>query len=240
MSLVINPSDKLILALDGMNHDDVFGMIAKLPDLCWVKVGLELFVREGPEIISELHDKGLKIFLDLKFHDIPVTMYGSSRQAARQGVEMMTVHACAGNKALSAAKLGALEGAEEVGLPPPILLAVTVLTSWKERDFSSELLISQPLQQRVIWLAHLACESGLGGFVCSPLEVASLRKIYKPPFELVTPGIRTEGGDLGDQSRTMSPLSAINSGSSRIVVGRPITQARDPANEFRNFCRELS
>ncbi len=231
--------NQLILALDGMNREEVFVLLAKIPDLLWVKVGLELFINSGPEILLELRDLGLKIFLDLKFHDIPVTMSAACRRAAKSGVELLTVHACAGSKALYMAKQGAEIGSAEVGLAPPTLLAVTILTSWDEISFGQELLINQPVAARVNYLTTLAAESGIDGVICSPLEVKLLRSNFPKPFELVTPGIRNADSDLNDQSRVMTPSEAIKAGASRLVIGRPITRAADPARAFQIFSSEL-
>ncbi len=232
-------TEKLILALDGMDTTQALGLIKKLPNLRWVKVGLELFISAGPEVILVLRDAGLRVFLDLKFHDIPITMAAACKQAARLGAELITVHACAGINALKQANVAAFEGALEKGLPGPTLLAVTVLTSWDAKRFAGELLINQPLEKRVELLANLAQEAGLRGCVCSPLEVKALRNLIPKPFEFVTPGIRPKGFSLGDQLRVMSPIEAFNAGATRIVIGRPITRSNDPVGAFEGICRQL-
>ncbi|HJO77859.1 MAG TPA: orotidine-5'-phosphate decarboxylase [Prochlorococcaceae cyanobacterium Fu_MAG_134] len=239
MTLPANPADQLIVALDGMECAEALALTSQLTGLCWVKVGLELFVTAGPEVVAELREQGLRIFLDLKFHDIPATMAGACRRAANLGAELITVHACAGSKALAEAQAAALEGAAAVGLPAPTLLAVTVLTSWDAKRLNDELEIRQSLQTRVERLAELAAKSGLGGCVCSPLELSGLRRLHPQPFELVTPGIRPQGTELGDQVRVMSPVEALNAGASRLVIGRPITRALDPAEAFARCCLEL-
>ncbi len=238
--MVPDPADKLIVALDGMEKSEVFELTNKLQKLRWVKVGLELFVSAGPEVIFDLRERGLRVFLDLKFHDIPVTMAGACRQAAKTGAELITVHACAGVNALKEANAAAANGAALEGLCAPTLLAVTVLTSWEAKRFASELFIDQPLEKRVQFLAQLAADAGLGGSVCSPLEVEALRKLFPPPFDLLTPGIRTKGLDFGDQARVMSASRALKAGATRLVIGRPITQANDPIGAFESICRELS
>ncbi len=235
-----NPAEKLILALDGMSKEESFSIISKLPDLKWVKVGLELFVSSGPDVVFDLRNKGLKVFLDLKFHDIPITMAGACRQAAKSGAHLITVHACAGLKALKYAKDAAIEGAAEIGLPPPNLLAVTVLTSWDKKTFETEMQMSQNLKARVELLADLAFKAEIGGCVCSPLEAQSLRRLYPEPFLLVTPGVRPENFALLDQSRVMSPASAIKAGASHLVIGRPLTLANDPVAVFDSFCEQIS
>ena len=166
-------------------------------------------------------------------------MAGACRSAARLGAELITVHACAGREALAAAQEAAQESATSVGLPTPTLLAVTVLTSWDPGRFSSELAIDEPVQSYVPRLAELAASAGIGGCVCSPLEVAALRSAHPHPFALVTPGIRPSGSALGDQQRVMTPAQAIAAGSSQLVIGRPITAALDPAQAFAACCAEL-
>ncbi len=234
-----NSADKLILALDGMDKCAALQLVEQIPGLRWVKVGLELFVSSGPEVIVDFRKRDVRVFLDLKFHDIPVTMEGACLQAARTGAEMITVHSCAGINALKAAKAAVVQGSGEAGHPIPTLLGVTVLTSWAQNRFAKELFIDQPLDERVQCLARLAADAGLDGCVCSPQEVGSLRKNFPNSFELVTPGIRLKGSDIGDQVRVKSPSEAISEGASRIVVGRPITCASDPEMAFNDFCREL-
>ncbi len=239
MNFSSDSSEKLILALDGMSKEDALSMIRRIPKLCWVKVGLEMFISSGPEILRELRDLDLKVFLDLKFHDIPITMSKACRQAARTGAELITVHACAGREALKQSQIAVIEGAKESGYKTPTLLAVTVLTSWSPNNFSQELAVNQSINTRVKFFASLAEEMGLGGCVCSPLEAKALRRLVDQSFELVTPGIRPIGDDLGDQARTMSAAEAISAGASRIVVGRPITKAQNPLEVFERFCREI-
>lgn len=210
-----------------------------VPELRWVKVGLELFVAGGPAVVQQLRDQGKRVFLDLKFHDIPATMAGACRSAARLGAELITVHASAGSAALGAAQAAALESAAAAGLPAPTLLAVTVLTSWEQARFASELAIGEPLAAYVPRLAQLAAAVGIGGCVCSPLEVAALRAAHPEPFALVTPGIRPAGAALGDQQRVLTPAQAVAAGASQLVIGRPITAVPDPAAAFAACCLEL-
>jgi len=210
-----------------------------VPELRWVKVGLELFVAGGPAVVQQLRDQGKRVFLDLKFHDIPATMAGACRSAARLGAELITVHASAGSAALGAAQAAALESAAAAGLPAPTLLAVTVLTSWEQARFASELAIGEPLAAYVPRLAQLAAAVGIGGCVCSPLEVAALRAAHPEPFALVTPGIRPAGAALGDQQRVLTPAQAVSAGASQLVIGRPITAVPDPAAAFAACCLEL-
>jgi orotidine-5'-phosphate decarboxylase len=233
------PADRIIVALDGMAPEPAIAFAQAVPELRWVKVGLELFVAGGPAVVQQLRDQGKRVFLDLKFHDIPATMAGACRSAARLGAELITVHACAGREALAAAQASAVEAAAAACLPEPTLLAVTVLTSWDPARFAGELAIGEPVQAYVPRLAQLAAAAGIGGCVCSPLEVAALRASHPEPFALVTPGIRPAGAALGDQQRVMTPGQAIAAGSSQLVIGRPITAASDPAAAFAACCAEL-
>ena len=239
MNKINNPSEKIIIALDGMDKNDVFNLLEKIPEIVWVKVGLELFVSEGPDILSILRDKGKKIFLDLKFHDIPTTVARACFEASKTGAELISLHACAGMKALMMAHEAAQEGAAKVNLIPPKLLGITILTSWTQESFVSDLLIDQPIDQRVRHLAEIASNSGLGGCVCSPIEVQLLREIYPETFELVTPGIRTLGSNANDQSRVSDVSEALKMGASKLVIGRAITQSNDPAYMFKTFCNKI-
>ncbi|WP_269613646.1 orotidine-5'-phosphate decarboxylase [Prochlorococcus marinus] len=239
MKNIDNPSEKIIIALDGMDKKNVLNLIEEIPEITWVKVGLELFVSEGPDVVSILRDKGKKIFLDLKFHDIPTTVARACYVASQTGAEFISLHTCAGIKALKMANEAAHEGAAKVNLRPPKLLGITVLTSWTSESFASDLLINESIDKRVAHLAEIASKSGLGGCVCSPKEVQSLRKVYPETFELVTPGIRSLGSDINDQSRISDASEAIKMGASKLVIGRAITQSNDPANMFKSFCDKV-
>ena len=238
-SFSADPADRIIVALDGMAPDQALRVAAQVKGLRWVKVGLELFVQAGPEVVVQLRDQGLRVFLDLKFHDIPATMAGACRRAAALGAELITVHACAGSEALQAAQAAAVEGAQSSGQPVPTLLAVTVLTSWEQQRLQQELAIAQGIAERVSALAQLAAIAGIGGCVCSPLEAAALRAHHPEPFALVTPGIRPKGAARGDQARVMGPAEAIAAGASQLVIGRPISKADDPSAAFAACCAEL-
>lgn len=235
-----HPADRIIVALDGMASDQALAFAGQVDGLRWVKVGLELFVQAGPEVVAQLREQGLRVFLDLKFHDIPATMAGACRRAAALGAELITVHACAGSEALQAAQAAAEEGAQGAGQPAPTLLAVTVLTSWEEQRLQRELAIAQAIAERVPALAQLSATAGIGGCVCSPLEAAALRAHHPEPFALVTPGIRPKGAAVGDQARVMGPAEAMAAGASKLVIGRPITKAENPSDAFAACCDELS
>ena len=233
-------AERIIVALDGMAPEQALAFSRSVEGLRWVKVGLELFVQAGPDVVAQLREQGLRVFLDLKFHDIPATMAGACRRAAGLGAELITVHACAGSEALRAAQAAASEGAQAAGLASPTLLAVTVLTSWEEQRLQRELALSQTIAERVPSLAQLAASAGIGGCVCSPLEAASLRAQHPEPFALVTPGIRPKGSAVGDQARVLGPAEAIAAGASQLVIGRPITKAEDPSAAFVACCAELA
>ena len=239
MKNIHHPSEKIIVALDGMDNQDVLYLLEKIPEVIWVKVGLELFVSEGPDILSFLRDKGKKTFLDLKFHDIPSTVARACFAASQTGTEFISLHTCAGMKALKMAKEAADEGAAKVNLMPPKLLGITILTSWTQESFVRDLLIDQEIDKRVKHLAKVASNSGLGGCVCSPREVHSLRQIYPETFELVTPGIRALGSDVNDQSRVSDASEALKMGASKLVIGRAITRSNDPAYMFKCFCDKV-
>ena len=239
MSLSSSPSEKIILALDGMNKSEALALASNLPELTWVKVGLELFINAGPSVVSDLRKMDKRVFLDLKFHDIPNTMSNACRNAAKTGAELITVHACAGSEALCKSNEAAKEGAAEINMPPPTLLAVTVLTSWKENLFQEELLINESLDKRVEHMALLAANAGIGGCICSPLEVTNLRSLYPKPFELITPGIRQKGNELSDQVRVLSAKEALIAGASRLVIGRSITNSSNPFKAFNKILNEL-
>lgn len=216
--------DRLIVALDVPGAKQAVALAERLEGACrWVKVGLELYVAAGPAVLEPLQKRGLSIFLDLKLHDIPNTVAGAVRSAAGLGVGMLTVHAGGGPAMLAAAK-SALEGSAN----PPELLAVTVLTSMDQAQCSAVGINSEPREQ-VELLARMGITAGLRGFVCSPQEVSAVRALTGPQGVLVIPGIRPTGATAGDQKRIATPADALASGASYLVVGRPVTQAVDPA-----------
>ncbi|MFM7265574.1 MAG: orotidine-5'-phosphate decarboxylase [Cyanobium sp.] len=233
-------AERVILALDRPDAASAVALATAIPDLRWVKVGLELFSAAGPEVVLLLRECGLRVFLDLKFHDIPATMAGACRSAAALGAELITVHAAAGSAGLRAAQEGAAAGTAAADLAPPTLLAVTVLTSWDPPVFAAELAIAEPVPGYVSRLAALAAAAGVGGAVCSPQEVAALRAAHPEPFALVTPGIRPAGAAADDQRRVMTPAEALAAGASQLVIGRPISAAADPAAAFAACCAGLA
>lgn len=232
-------AERIIVPLDVPSVEDAIALIDALPEVTFWKVGLELFVSAGPTILEQLKQRQKRIFLDLKFHDIPNTMAGACRAAGRYGVDLITVHAPAGKVALQAAQAAALEGAASVGCPPPNLIAVTLLTSINPRALAFELKVSLELTDYALQMALLAQDSGLSGIVCSPQEAEALRRVCGDDFLLVCPGVRPAGSAKGDQQRAMTPSQAIAAGASYLVIGRPITQAPDPAVAFQQICDEI-
>ena len=234
-----NPSDKIIVALDGMNRNEAISFLKSCPDISWIKVGLELFTKEGPTIIKTFKDMDKKIFLDLKFHDIPNTMSSASYQVSKLGVNIISLHASAGLKALQLSKEATLKGSREINNKPPEVIAITVLTSISPHDFKYELNRESSIEENVLSLSKLTYDAGLDGCVCSPLEVKSLRDKYDDNFKLITPGIRFLIDDINDQSRVMSPVDAISNGASKIVVGRAITKSNNPSKIFSEICNSI-
>ena len=226
---------RLIVALDVPDAASAAELVGQLENSSqWFKVGLELFVAAGPSIVELLTARGHSVFLDLKLHDIPNTVAAAVRSATHLGVKMMTLHAAGGPAMLSAAR-AALEGVAE----PPELLAVTVLTSMDHAQVNAVGLDRSPAKQ-VELLARMGLEAGIRGFVCSPQEVAGLRTLTGPEGVLVIPGIRPAGAAIGDQKRIATPAEALRQGASFLVVGRPITQAPDPAEAAEAILKEMA
>lgn len=229
--------ERLILALDfpaaPIALDFLTHLQAALPfevRLRWVKVGLELFITAGPDFLKELHKLGYQVFLDLKFHDIPNTVAGAVRSAVTLGPALLTVHA-SGGPAMLAAAAQAARGSQTK------LLAVTVLTSMDAQELVAAGVVRSPSEQ-VLALARMAASAGFAGLVCSAQEAASLR-VLLPGIHLVTPGIRPAGIATGDQQRTGTPAQALAGGADQLVIGRPITEAPDPASAYMAILTEM-
>jgi len=222
------PDPRIVVALDFANPMRALALADRLdPSSCALKVGKEMFVVAGPEPVRWMVDRGFRVFLDLKFHDIPNTVAQACVAAARLGVWMLNVHA-AGGAAMLAAARGAIDGyASESGREKPLLIAVTVLTSLADADMR-ETGIGDGAADQALRLAQLAAAHRLDGVVCSALEAPSLRAAFGRQFKLVTPGIRPPGGSPDDQARIITPELAIANGADYLVIGRPITQAADP------------
>ncbi len=235
----INSEDKIILAIDGLNIYEAKELLGKCPNLKWIKIGLELFTKEGPSVIKIFKDLNKKIFLDLKFHDIPNTMKSACYEVSKYGVDMITVHSFAGSKALKLSKEATIEAANNFNFEPPIVIGVTVLTSISSIEFKNDLNINHSVEDYVLKLAEICNDAGLDGCVCSPWEAKKLRSSFSQEFKLVTPGIRLESTN-DDQSRVMSPVEALNNGANQLVIGRSITKAKDPQKTFLEICRSIS
>ena len=201
----------------------------------FVKIGMELYYAEGPEIVRAIKARGHKIFLDLKLHDIPNTVKKSMAVLSGLDVDMTNLHA-SGTKAMMEA---ALEGLTRPDGTRPMLIAVTQLTSTSQERMTNDLLIEKPLDEVVMHYAKCAAESGLAGVVCSPLEAGKVHEVCGNDFVTVTPGVRFAGGDVGDQVRVTTPEKARELGSDYIVVGRPITAAEDPVAAYRRCMKEF-
>ena len=222
---------ELILALDLPRAADALRLIDTLPELRWVKVGSILMTREGPDLIRTLTERGLKVFLDLKWHDIPNTVAGAVAAARDIGVSMATVHTLGGGAMLEAA---AVAGGSEVAL-----IGVTVLTSHEPAGYAAAVGRGDvDLGREVERQALIGVEAGLRGFVCSPQEVSLLRRRLGPEPYIVVPGIRRRSDPMGDQVRVATAKDAANNGATHLVVGRPILQAADPAQALEEFMKE--
>ena len=204
----------------------------------FVKVGLELFSAAGPDMVRRLRDMDRHVFLDLKYHDIPNTVAKAARQGAELGAVMCTIHAQAGRGALTAAAQALDEYGREHGTRPA-LLAVTILTSLSEEEISEASPSPDSLPERIERLARLAWDCGCDGLVCSAADLPRLRGVVGPEPLVVTPGIRPAGAGLDDQHRVTTPLAAIDAGADFLVIGRPITQAKDPAAALATIAAEL-
>lgn len=232
--------DRIIVPLDVATEQEAIALVEQLPQVTFWKVGLELFVSTGPGIIRFLKNRQKRVFLDLKFHDIPNTMAGATRQAATYGVDLITVHATAGRRALEAVNVAARDGAQQAGYPSPKLIAITLLTSLTSRDLAFDLKVPVELPEYALQMALLAQESSLSGAVCSPVEVAQLRRVCGDDFLLVCPGVRPSWAQADDQKRSMTPSDAIKAGADYLVIGRPITAAPEPVAAWEKICEELA
>jgi orotidine-5'-phosphate decarboxylase len=226
---------RLIVALDVADAAAATALVSRLDGrVHWFKVGLELFTAAGPAVLEPILKSGQRVFLDLKFHDIPNTVAGAVRSAAALGVHMMTVHAGGGPAVLAAAR-AALEGRAD----PPELLAVTVLTSMDAAQLSA-VGVERDTGEQVELFGRMALAAGFRGYVCSPKEIARLRAVTGPAGILVIPGIRPAGVESGDQKRVATPAEALQNGASYLVIGRPIPQAVDPAEAAEAIVREMA
>ena len=225
--------NKIIIPLD-LDYANAIKLAKELdPKICRLKIGSQLFTSSGPKIVKEFSNLGFDIFLDLKFHDIPNTVYEAVKSSADLGVWMVNVHASGGREMLDAAKK-ALDGYKN----PPLLIGVTLLTSLSEESLIDIGLTSLP--EQVLRLASLAKEVGLNGVVCAPSDITSIKNKFGKEFLTVTPGIRPSKSNLNDQRRVATPSEAIKSGSDFIVIGRPITESKNPCSALERIYKEIS
>lgn len=226
----------VIVACDFPSKAQVIDFLDKFKERKpFVKIGMELFYAEGPDIVREIKARGHKIFLDLKLHDIPNTVKSAMRVLSRLDVDMCNLHAAGTVPMMKAA----LEGLTREDGTRPILIAVTQLTSTDQAAMESDLLIREPIENVVMHYASRAKEAGLDGVVCSPLEAEKVHSVCGEGFLTVTPGVRFADGDRGDQKRVMTPAEAKKIGSDYIVVGRPITAAEDPVSAYNRCVSEF-
>ena len=230
----------IIAALDVPTAEQALKLAEQIaPAVGAFKIGKELFVSAGPDIVKRVRDTGAAVFLDLKFHDIPNTVAKAIASATRLDVQMTTIHTSGGSEMMRAAEKSAQDTAKTIGLPAPLVLGVTVLTS-STNETLAELGIEADTEKQVLRLAQLAVKSGLRGLVCSPLEIIALRKILPAHVQLVTPGIRTGAEKADDQKRTLTPREAMDAGASWLVIGRPIYAAENPRAAAEKILSSLS
>ena len=226
----------VIIACDFSSANDVFAFLDKFTGKKpFVKIGMELFYAEGPEIVREIKRRGHKIFLDLKLHDITNTVKKSMSVLSRLDVDMTNLHAAGTVRMMETA----IEGLTRPDGIRPLLIAVTQLTSTDQQSMEDDLLIKHPIDEVVMHYAHNAKKAGLDGVVCSPLEAGKVHEVCGNGFLTVTPGVRFADGDIGDQKRVMTPAEAKRIGSDYIVVGRPITAAEDPVAAYELCVKEF-
>jgi len=231
--------DRIGVALDFGTAPEARDFAARMKGRCgWFKIGLELFVAEGPALVSEIARSG-KVFLDLKLHDIPNTVAAAARAAVRTGASLVNVHASGGREMMVAARAAVAEEAARLGRERPAVIAVTILTSLGPEAFA-ELPFSGDPSAAALRLSQLAAASGLDGVVCSAAEVAAVRAACGPAFLTVVPGIRPRGSEAGDQKRIATPGAALSAGASILVVGRPVTRAADPVAALDAIVEEMA
>jgi len=223
--------EKIIVALDVPDRARAEAVLDDLAGTAlWCKIGMQLFTSEGPSIVATAKERGFRVFLDLKFHDIPNTVASGARSAAALGVDMLTIHLCGGPEMIR----GAVEAA-----PGVCVLGVTVLTSSTAETLAAVGIPHTP-EAWVPALAKLGGDCGIGGIVCSPLEIAAVRQAIGPAPKIVTPGVRPTGADLGDQKRVLTPAAAISAGADYLVIGRPILAAASRRDAFEAIAAELA
>ena len=227
---------ELIVALDVNNREEAVARVKSIGDAVdFYKIGLELYTAEGPDVVKAVKDLGKRVFLDLKFHDIPRTVERAVKSGGKLGVDLMTIHAVGGKAMIKAAA----DAAAEFGANGPRILAVTVLTSLDQTDLEDVGIVGRTPAEQVVAMAKFATANGAHGLVCSPKEVGALSKMLPQGTLFVTPGVRPAGSAVGDQKRVATPADAVRDGATHLVVGRPILAAEDPAAAARVILAEI-
>ena len=226
----------IIVALDVNSRQEAVEKVKAIGDsVGFYKIGLELFTAEGPDVVKAVKDLGKRIFLDLKFHDIPRTVERAVKSGAKLGVDLMTIHSVGGKAMIRAAA----DAAAEFGANGPKILAVTVLTSLDQTDLADVGIVGRTPAEQVLAMAKFATENGAHGLVCSPKEVGTLSKTLKAGTLFITPGVRPSGSAVGDQKRVATPAEAVRDGATHLVVGRPILAASDPVAAAKAILSEI-
>ena len=226
----------IIVALDVNSRQEAVEKVKAIGDsIGFYKIGLELFTAEGPDVVKAVKDLGKRIFLDLKFHDIPRTVERAVKSGAKLGVDLMTIHSVGGKAMIRAAA----DAAAEFGANGPKILAVTVLTSLDQTDLADVGIVGRTPAEQVLAMAKFATENGAHGLVCSPKEVGTLSKTLKAGTLFITPGVRPAGAAVGDQKRVATPAEAVRDGATHLVVGRPILAAPDPVAAAKAILAEI-
>ncbi len=236
----LRASQRLMVALDVGTAEEAKALTEKIGDgVTWYKVGMELFYAEGPKVIEMLKEKQKKVFLDLKFHDIPNTVAGAVRSVSELGVDMCNLHACGGREMMQRAMDANKDAAAKTGKPPAKIIGVTILTSMDQHVFQTELGFSGEIREKVLSWAELVKEAGLDGVVASAHEAEMIKKKCGGDFLIVTPGIRPKSSEVNDQKRVMDPAQALKNGATHLVVGRPIAKAENPAQAAERILKEM-
>ncbi len=232
-------AEKIIVALDVGTEEEAYDLVRRLsPPLSFFKVGMRLFVACGPRIISGLKNMGVRVFLDLKFHDIPNTVASTAVVVTRLGVDMFNIHLSGGREMIEATVEATIVEAEKAGNKVPLLLGVTVLSSFNDQMLRDETGVDRRLEHHVLQLASMGQECGLSGVVASPREATILRKKFGEDFSIVTAGVRPLWASLGDQLRVLTPRQALEAGASYLVIGRPILEHSSPREAAEKIIAE--
>lgn len=232
--------DRICLALDVDSTEKAMSLVDATKDSVGMyKVGMQLYTKEGPDIIRRLKERDLKVFLDLKFHDIPTTVANAAIEATRLGVDIFNIHALGGSGMMKKTIEDVREESVRLGIQRPKVIAVTLLTSINQDTLGQDLLVNVPIRSYIRYLALGAYLCDLDGIVCSPLELKMIQEAIHEDFIYITPGIRPAGSAINDQQRITTPQEAINNGATYIVIGRPITHAQDPESAAANILHEL-